>query len=133
MFSMAIDYFLLIVIGFFGILQIVASRNGLYGLRLFADKRKGYVLGTILFTGAFVWFFGSGNRNIEGHITGVQGVQQFELVLAGTVVSILVTAIIVSIQHLKTKPRNKSQEFGLEQIREITYLQAFARYLKSKE
>ena len=133
MFSMALDYFLLIVVGFFGILQIVATKNGLYGLRIFADKRKGYVLGTAVFLGAFIWFFGSGNRNIEGHITGVQGLQQFELVLAGTVASILSTAIIVSVLHLKTKSQNKSQEFGLEQIREITYLQAFARYLKSKD
>jgi hypothetical protein len=42
MFGMAVDYFLLVVAEFFAILQIVASRNGLYRLCLFAEKNKLY-------------------------------------------------------------------------------------------
>jgi hypothetical protein len=133
MFGMAIDYFLLIVAGFFGLLQIVAARNGLFGLRLFSDKKKGYVAGAAITIGAFAWFFSSGNRNIEGHITGVQGAQQFVLFLAGTTVSIFLTAIIVSARHLKSKSNNQNQEPGLEQIRNTTYLKAFVRYFDKKD
>lgn len=132
MFGMAIDYFLLIVVGFFGILQMVAAWSGLYGLRLFASKKIGYIAGGLITAGAFIWFFASGNRNIEGHITGVQGVQQFELFIAGSVVSIILTAIIVSLQHLKSKIPNSKLEYGLEQIRHMTYLAAFSRYFKRK-
>jgi hypothetical protein len=130
---MALDYFLLIVVGFFGILQIVAARNSLYGLRLFSDKKIGYVAGGIITTGAFVWFFLSGNRNIEGHLTGVQGAQQFELFLAGASASMLLSALIVSIRHLKSKSKNSSRGRGLEQIRQVTYLQAFVAYLKGRD
>jgi hypothetical protein len=84
---MAIDYFLLIVVGFFGVLQVVASHSGLYGLRLFSNRTKGYVVGVAIAASAFAWFFATGNRNIEGHITGVQGSEQFGLFLAGVCMS----------------------------------------------
>ena len=129
---MAIDYFLLIVVGFFGVLQVVASHSDLYGLRLFSGRIKGYVVGAAITVSAFVWFFASGKRNVEGHITGVQGSEQFGLFLAGISVSIFVTALVVSIRHLKSKPKSLNPGYGLEQIRQATYLQAFLRYLKGK-
>ena len=133
MFGLATDYFVLIAAGFFGILQIVATRNSLRGLSFFSDRKKGYLFGAAIAISSFVWFFGTGSRNIEGHITGVQGAQQFELFLAGVCSSICATAIIASVVHWKSKPSSQSPRYGLELIRETTYLRAFLRYFKRQD
>ena len=121
---------MLIAAAFFGVLQIVATCNRLRGLSLFSDRKKGYLFGVAIAISSFVWFFGTGNRNIEGHITGVQGTQQFALFLAGVCTGICATAIIASIVHWKSKPSPKSPRYGLELIRETTYLRAFLRLFK---
>lgn len=130
---MVLDYFLLIMWGFCGILQIAASYSGLYGLRLFSKPLKGYLAGIIITISAFIWFFTSDNRTIEGHITGVQGTQQFELILAGVAASIFITALCVSILHIRSKSKPANQERGLEQIRNMTFLQILLRRLKPND
>lgn len=128
--SVARDYLLLIAWGFCGVLQVVACNSGLHGLCLFSDRKKGYLIGSAITAGAFVWFFASGNRNIEGHITGVQGAQQFGLFLAGVTLSIAITACIVSVLNVTSAPKAQGPEYGLEQIRKTTYLQAFLGYFR---
>jgi hypothetical protein len=129
---MAVDYFILITWGFFGVLQIVASYSGLHGLRLFPSRRIGYLAGIIIAASAFAWFFETGNRTMEGHLTGIQGAQQFGLILAGVVVSFSVTVLAVSILHIRSKSRLLQLGDGLEQIRDITYLQMLIRYLRRR-
>jgi hypothetical protein len=124
---MARDYFLLIAWGFFGILQIAASYSGLYGLRLFSVRWQGYLFGLVFAAAAFVWFYASGNRTIEGHITGVQGAEQFELILAGVASSVFVTAALVSLLRLKSRAPAGKPGISLEQLRSQTYLQAALR------
>jgi hypothetical protein len=131
-FSFATDYFVLIAAAFFGVLQIVAARNNLRGLSLFPNKKLGYLAGTAIAVSSFVWFFASGKRNIEGHITGVQGSQQFGLFLAGVSTSIAVTAIIASVVNWKAKPHPDSPRYGLDLIRETTFLRTFLRYFKKQ-
>jgi hypothetical protein len=130
MFGMAVDYFVLVSAGFFGIIQIVAGSNSLRGLRIFSGRKLSYFFGTVVTAAAFFWFFATGSRNIEGHITGVQGAEQFELFLAGTLSSLFFTALLVSLLNLKSRPEDQSRELGMEKIRSITYLQAFLRYFK---
>jgi len=131
--KMAFDYFLLIMWGFCGVLQVAAAYNDLYGLRLFANRWKGYLAGTIIAISAFIWFFATGNRIVEGHITGVQGAEQVGLILAGVVVSIVITALSVSILHLRSKPKITKPGYGLEQIRNATFLQALLCIIKRKD
>jgi hypothetical protein len=130
---MAFDYFLLIMWGFCGVLQVTAAYNELYGLRIFAKRWKGYFAGTVITVSAFIWFFTSGNRTIEGHITGVQGAEQVGLILAGVVVSIVITALSVSILHQRSKPKLIKPGYGLEQIRNATFLQALFCIIKRKD
>jgi hypothetical protein len=132
MISMAVAYFILIGWGFFGILQIAASHSQLYGLQLFPSGWKGYLAGTIITAAAFVWFFASGNRTIEGHITGVQGAEQFELILAGVGTGIALTALLVSVLRLKSKPGSKPAGYSLEQVRKMTYFEIILKYFKRK-
>ncbi len=129
---MAVDYLVLIIWGFFGVLQIIASYSGLYGLRLFSNRWKGYLVGVIIAISAFIGFFATGNRTIEGHITGVQGAEQFGLILAGVSISIFFTAVLVSVLHVREKPKLSQPGYSLEQIRIATYLQAFLRNMKKK-
>lgn len=133
MFGFATDYFVLIAAGFFGALQIVAARNKLCGLSFFSDRKKGYLVGAAIAVSSFIWFFGTGSRNIEGHITGVQGSQQFALFLAGVTTSIFVTAVIASLIHRKSRPSPGSPRYGLELIRETTYFRAFMRYFGKQD
>ena len=130
---MAIDYFLLITWGFWGILQISATYSGLFGLRVFPGHWRGYLAGAVITISSFIWFFATGNRNIEGHITGVQGAEQFELIFAGVAVSTVATALLVSILHLREEPGRLTSGYTLEQVRHATYLQILVHYLKRKQ
>ena len=57
--ELAAHYFLLAFLAILGVLQLVAARHRLIGLSLWGSRHPvpGYLLGTALTTGAFVWFF----------------------------------------------------------------------------
>ena len=131
--SMAIAYFILIAWGFFGVLQIAASHSRLYGLQLFPAGWKGYSAGSIITAGAFLWFFASGNRTIEGHISGVQGAEQFELILGGVVAAIAFTAILVSLLRIKSKAVKETSGFSLEQVRKMTYFEIVMKLIRRND
>ena len=119
-----VDYFILIAAAFFGALQVVASMNGLKGLRLLPGRLVGVVLGLVIVSGSFAGFFAGANRAVEGHITQVQGAEQFYLFLLGVCAAIAFTAALVSLLRLGG-PRGRTAVFGLDALREQTYLQAW--------
>ncbi len=122
MFSLAADYFLLVLVASCGIIQIVAARSGLRGLLFFPRERSSYVLGVLLLVGAFVWFVLIGDTGIAGDIGGVEGAEQFGLFLAGTAASVAVTGVIASVTQAK-RPAGPPAGQGLDELRSATLAQ----------
>jgi hypothetical protein len=129
MLKFALSYYVMIAGAFCGLLQVVAAHSGIRGLA-FLDRKFGYVFGSAVAVASFIWFFASGNRNIEGHITRVQGAEQFLLFMAGAGTSFVVTAVIASIVHRKARQAASGPRWGLDVIRETSYFQAFKRYFR---
>ena len=122
MFSLAADYFLLVLLASCGIIQVVAARSGLRGLLFLPHERPSYVLGVLLLVGAFVWFVLIGDTGIAGDIGGVEGAEQFGLFLAGAAASVAVTGVIASATQAK-RPADLPMGQGLDELRRATLAQ----------
>ena len=108
-----LDYFLFVFLAFLGVLQIIASRSGLIGLRFLRRPTRGYILGLAVVIGAFCWFFASEERNIRDSL--LKGSEQFGI--AALTISSLIQAGI-------TQPRGEPlDKRGIEIFREMTFFQ----------
>ena len=97
MFSLALDYFLLVTFAAAGLLQVVAALSGLSGLQLLRNRPAAAVLGAALLCGAFTWFVLTGNPSIPGDLGGVEGSQQFGLFWGGLAAAIVGTFLLSSL------------------------------------
>ena len=131
MFSLAADYFLLVLVASCGIIQIVSARSGLRGLLFLPHERPSYVLGAALLVGAFVWFVLIGDTEIAGDIGGVEGAEQFGLFLAGAAASVVVTGVIASITQAK-RPSGLPAGQGLDELRDATLAQLVLARLRRR-
>ncbi len=121
------DYIIFVVVTVLGMIQIIAAWDHLLGLRFVQRGWPGYVIGVAAVVGAVVWFFGSGPRNIEGHITGLQGFEQFLWFIVGAGIAFGLTGLIVSAKHWRSRPVLPPAEHNLEALRTHTYLQLLLR------
>ena len=97
MFSLALDYFLLVVFATVGLLQAAAALSGLDGMQLLANRRATGVLGAAILCGAFIWFTLTGAPSIPGDIGGVEGAEQFGLFWGGLAAAVLGTYTLASV------------------------------------
>ncbi len=134
MFSFRLDYFILVTAAYFGVLQIVAARYRIRALSFFENHRlKAYLFGAAITVGAFLWFFYSADRNVEGKVSRVEGAQQFTYFFLGVSLSVMVSLLLNSLLRLRSKPPTGGARWGLEALRRATYLQALLSAFKRKE
>jgi hypothetical protein len=119
-FSLAVDYFLLVLVASSGVIQIVSARSGLRGLLFLPHEPSSYVLGAALLVGAFVWFVLIGDTGIAGDTGGVEGAEQFGLFLAGAAASVVATGVVASITQAK-RPGGRPAGQGLDELRNATF------------
>ncbi|MEE9284485.1 MAG: hypothetical protein V3V35_02030 [Dehalococcoidia bacterium] len=117
MFSLAVDYFLLVFLASSGVVQIAAAYSRIFGLLIVPDVRAGYLVGIALLAGAFTWFVAIGDQNIPGDLGGVEGSEQFGLFLAGTAASVVVTMVVASATQSRTLRGRQQRETGIEALR----------------
>ena len=104
MFSLALDYFLLVVFATAGLLQVVAALSGLDGLQFLHQRRVSVVLGAAVLCGAFAWFVLTGSLSIPGDVGGVEGSEQFGLFWGGLATAIVGTCILTSLLRRSGRP-----------------------------
>jgi uncharacterized membrane protein len=119
---MALDYFLLVFIAAFGVIQIASAYAHYRGLSLYTNTVLQYFFGSILIIAAFCWFFLSEDRNFQ-HT--VEGTQQLGLFLMAIISSYLFTAITASLVHLIARygtgsAQRKSDRKGFEELKRRT-------------
>ena len=132
---MALDYFVLVFTGAIGVYQIAAIPAGLRGLWFFNHHVLQCIFGAAVISGAFAWFYATGERNVQ-HT--VEGSQQLLLFLAAIILSFLFTGLAASIIHMRSslpgadRPPGKASEVGMRALRNTTLLGAVLSRLKER-
>ena len=129
MFTFASDYFILVFVASIGVLQIAASLGRLNGLLLFKSPPVARVFGVALVAGAFIWFFSTGERNINDFEGGLDAPTQALFFFLGSLAGTGVTFVVSSLVNLRMNGEEPSPGAGLDALRETNYLRALGHSL----
>ena len=136
MFSLAIDYVILVTVATCGVIQLAAAWSGLRGLLIARHARASYALGTALIVGAWAWFVAIGDPVKPGDLTKIEGAEQFGLFLAGAAAGTLLTALASSVTQWRAPlRRDRSLEAspeGLDALRDDVWLRRIATRFSRK-
>lgn len=146
--QLKLEYLLFVFVASCGTLQLVAAISKLKGLLFFHKEITGYILAALTIGGAFGWFFAWDNRLQEKIMrTGLEGAQQFYYFILAAFSAVAFTLIISSVVNLISAlvaslwkgerdsgraKRSTETRFGLDALREMTYLEAIWRSIGKK-
>jgi len=120
----SLQYLIWVFFASVGVLQIAAAFNGLRGIQLSNNRRLNLFVGAACILGSYVWFFSSAQRNTDGWKSGVEGLEQAILFLAGSAGAALFTFAITSIIHRSRVSNTSRDESGIDALRTRTVWQA---------
>ena len=125
-----LDYFIFVFIASLGVLQIVAAHATLRGLLFVRVRPVAFLIGLVITTLAFLWFFLSEPRNISEAEGGLDGNQMagFFAVAAGS--ALLITLLVSSLVSRSMRGNGPQSTSGLDALRETTYVKALLGTLK---
>lgn len=121
------DYFLLCFVASVAVIQIGASFGRLEGLMFIKSPAVTRVLGVIVVIGSFVWFFSTGERNINDFQGGLDANGQALFFFLGALSGGVFTFLVSSIINWRMFRRTPSPTAGLEALKETSYLRALLR------
>ena len=124
MFTFATDYFLLVFVSTFGVIQAAASMGGLRGLLVFKSPVIARGLGIGLVIGAFVWFFSTGTRNLNDYEGGLDAPTQALFFFLGGLAGMSITFLVSSLVNARLNLRDPSPDEGLGALRYTNYVRA---------
>ena len=124
MFGLAIDYYLFVLVATVGIIQTSISIGGFRGLLLITPTSAALILGIVMATGAFVWFFAIENRNINDYEGGLDGPAQALYFFLGSLSGLLLTLIASSILNFRLRRIDPDALDGLDALRHSNYIGA---------
>jgi hypothetical protein len=128
--SFSIDYYILVTVAAFGVLQIAASLGGLRGLLIFGSAVVARLLGFGLALAAAFWFFGTEDRNVSDHLGGLSSNEVALAFFMGSLTAWLLTVVITSVTNARTYRGGPSPRFGLHALQDSTYLRAVAQNIR---
>ena len=108
-----------------GVLQLAAAYAQLKGLLILKNKIATYLLSALIIGGAFAWFFGWDNRLDEKILhTGLEGAQQLSYFFLATLAAVVFTLVVSSMVNIRSSPKLKPKERGLDTLRGGSYFKA---------
>ena len=128
--SFAIDYYILVVVAAFGVIQFAASMGRLRGLLVIKSPLIARAASLVLVVAAFVWFFDPETRNINDYEGGLDGNIQVLYFFLGAVTAIIVTVVISSFVNARMRAGVPAPRDGLDALRHTTYFRALATSLR---
>jgi hypothetical protein len=128
--SFSIDYYILVTVAAFGVLQIAASLGGLKGLSIFRSAVATRLFGFGLPLAAVIWFFGTADRNISDHLGGLSSNEVALAFFLGTMTAWLLTVVVTSVINARTHRGGASPRFGLHALKDATYFRALSQSLR---
>ena len=129
MFTFATDYFLLVFVSALGVIQIGASFGGLSGLLFLQAPKAARALGTVLAVAPFIWFFSTGERNINDYQGGLDAPTQALFFFLGTLAAGGVTFIVSSAVNWRMDRGAPAPEDGMDALRNASWARALAASL----
>jgi hypothetical protein len=129
MFNFVTDYFILIFVASVGVIQAAASIGGLNGLLVFKSPYVARTLGVGLVLAAFIWFFSTGERNINDYSGGLDANEQAIFFFLGVLAGGVFTFLLTSIVNAGMNGSEPSPEDGMDALKEASYFSALAHNL----
>ena len=129
MFTFATDYFILVVVATVGVIQIAASVGRLKGLLFFKSPITARKMGFLLVVGAFIWFFSTGERNINDYQGGLDANTQALFFFLGALAGGGATFLASSVVNMRMTGDGTSPEDGLDALKSTTYARALGHSL----
>ena len=126
----ALDFLIFVFIASFGVLQVVFARSSLRGLLLFKSRQIAFMLGLLLITAAFLWFFLSEPRNLSDTQGGLDGNQAAGLFSVGAGLALVLTLGLTSLRNRSMGDGGHRMLPGLEALKETTYFKALFATLR---
>ena len=130
MFTFATDYFLLVFVASIGVIQIAASLGRLNGLLIVQRPLLVRGLGLVLVVAPFVWFFTTGERNINDHEGGLDAPTQALFFFLGTLAGGFVTFLASSLINAGMQGGTPSPEAGLDALKQTNFARALTNSLR---
>ena len=103
MFSFALDYFIMVFVASFGVMQTAASIGGLRGLLMLKNPIIARPLGIAIAVVAIVWFFAVAERNINDYEGGLDSNQQGLLFFLAVAASGVLTCALSSLWNRRLR------------------------------
>ncbi len=124
MFTFATDYYILVFVATIGIIQVAASFGRLNGLLFIKSPIVTRVLGIALAAAAFIWFFSTGDRNINDYEGGLDAPTQSLFFFLGSATGFVFTFVVSTLVNARMNGEEPSPEEGLDALRDTNYLRA---------
>ena len=124
MFGLAVDYYLFVFVATVGIIQTSSSIGGFRGLLLITPASFALILGMVVATGAFIWFFAIENRNINDYEGGLDGPSQALYFFLGSLSGLLLTLIASSMRNFRLRRIDPDAHDGLDAMKHSNYIGA---------
>ncbi|MDD5095311.1 MAG: hypothetical protein PHV74_13185 [Dehalococcoidia bacterium] len=135
--SYLLEYLALTIGGCLGVYQIAAACGGFKGLRFFKNSRLTCLVGFLILGGTSGWFFSAVDLKMNSNPDDpkIEGLQQLEFFLLGSLIALIITFIISSLANRRTISSDEEAVIGkgLEDLKHRTVFQAFAYRMKHRE
>ena len=126
----ALDFLTFVFIASLGVLQVVFAHSSLRGLLLLKSRPIAFLLGILLTTAAFLWFFLSEPRNLPDTQGGLDGNQAAGLFSVGAGLALVLTLALSSLRNGSMGKGDHGLLPGLEALQETTYFKALFATLR---
>ena len=127
MFTFATDYYILVFVATIGVLQVAASFGRLNGLLFIKSPIVTRVLGIALAAAAFIWFFSTGDRNINDYEGGLDAPTQSLFFFFGSSTGFVFTFVVSTLVNARMNGGEPSHEEGLDALRDRNYIRALTQ------
>ena len=126
MFTFATDYYILVFVATIGVIQVAASFGRLNGLLFIKSPIVTRVLGIALAAAAFIWFFSTGDRNINDYEGGLDAPTQSLFFFFGSSTGFVFTFVVSTLVNARMNGGEAPPEEGLDALRDTNYVRALA-------
>ncbi len=124
------EYYIFVFLAALGAIQIGASAGKLNGLLVLKHPNAALSLGVGLVVAAIVWFFSTGERNINDYDGGITANGQALYAFLGCITALFTTLAVTSLVNFRLGRGAKPPFGGLHSLSEANYLLAISGNLK---
>ena len=124
------EYYMFVFVAGLGAIQIGASVGRLKGLLVFKHPVVARIFGAALTFAALVWFFSTGERNINDYAGGIDANGQAFYAFLGSITAFIVTVVGTSLLNLRMGRGSSPPYNGMDSLRDVNFILALWRNLR---